>query len=160
MIWRDYDFREGPWSIQIFKKVDFCFFFSTISNAIVAVFVFVQLCAHFCLCLCLLIGHTVSPYPSDQLSERSQVSTTALQCSEVKTLKKQKMSLTLMSDTVTCWAVLDRWKEQFSWIFFMYDGNCACWRLRWISNIMISLLQFYKLLTGSTGAELRPATQN
>ena len=29
-----------------------------------------------------LIGHTVSPYPSDQLSERSQVSTTALQCSE------------------------------------------------------------------------------
>ena len=140
-------------------KFSNCFCFSTISNTIVSVFVFVQLCAHFCLCLCLLIGHTVSPYPPDQLSERPQVSTIALQCSEDAI--KAKMSLTLMSDTVTSWVVLDRWKEQFSWILFMYDGNCACWRLRWISNIMIGLLQFYKLLTGSTaGAELRLATQN
>ena len=80
-------------------KFSIFFCFSTISNAIVSVFVFVQLCAHFCLCLCLLIGHTVSPYPSDQLSERPQVFTIALQCSEDAI--KAKMSLTLMSDTVT-----------------------------------------------------------
>ena len=31
--------------------------------------------------LCLLVDHTMSPHPSDQLSERSPVSTTALNCS-------------------------------------------------------------------------------
>ena len=34
------------------------------------------------LCLFLLVGHAMSPRPSDQLFERSNVSMIALQCSE------------------------------------------------------------------------------
>ena len=40
------------------------------------VFVFV-----FALCVCLLVGHGMSPHTSDQLSEKKQLSPTALHCS-------------------------------------------------------------------------------
>ena len=33
-----------------------------------------SLCICLCLCLCLLVGHAMSPHPSDHLSERSHVS--------------------------------------------------------------------------------------
>ena len=45
-------------------------------------------CVCFCACVCLLVGHGMSPYPSDQLSEKKQLSPTALHCSndaEIKT---------------------------------------------------------------------------
>ena len=51
-----------------------------------------------CACLCLLVDHTMSPHPSDQLSEKSHVSTTALQWSEVA---KIKSAIDLISDKVT-----------------------------------------------------------
>ena len=38
------------------------------------------LCARVCLGLGLLVDYTMSPHPSNQSSERSHVSTTALQC--------------------------------------------------------------------------------
>ena len=38
-------------------------------------------CVCFCACVCLLVGHFMSPHPSDQLSEKKQLSPTALHCS-------------------------------------------------------------------------------
>ena len=55
-----------------------------------------------CLChrLCLLVGHAVSPRPSDQLSERTHVSSTPLQWSEDAEIT---MSLiVVMSENVRC----------------------------------------------------------
>ena len=56
--------------------------------------------------LCLPLGHTMSLHPSDQLLDRSHVSTTALQCSESR--KKQKSNGTFthwltLSDKTTIW---------------------------------------------------------
>ena len=42
------------------------------------------------LCLCLLVGHAMSPDPSDQSSDRSHVSTTALHDSEDTEIKSNQ----------------------------------------------------------------------
>ena len=60
-----------------------------------------------CLChrLCLLVGHAVSPRPSDQLSERTHVSSTPLQCSEDAEIRSHTLThplfvIVVMSENV------------------------------------------------------------
>ena len=50
------------------------------------------LCLCLCLCLCLLVGLVNSPHHSDQLSERSHVSTTGLQCSDDSEIKSHSVT--------------------------------------------------------------------
>ena len=60
------------------------------------------------LCLFLLVGHAMSPRPSDQLFERSNVSMIALQCSEDAETKA--LLSPWVTDKVANWAVLGSWK--------------------------------------------------
>ena len=76
-----------------------------------------RLCLCFRICLCLLVVYNIAPHPSNQLSERSYVSTTALQCSEdaeIKTLLTHSLTHS-MSDKVTYWSVLDSQKNHQLW---------------------------------------------
>ena len=77
-----------------------------------------------CHCLCLSVGQVTCPHHSDQLSERSEVSRTALHCSALKKWrlwnKKVTPSFThLLSDKVTYWAVVDiSYKTWFPFLHF------------------------------------------
>ena len=76
-----------------------------------------RLCLCFRICLCLLVVFNIAPHSSNQLSERSYVSTTALRCSEdaeIKTLLTHSLTHS-MSDKVTYWSVLDSQKNHQLW---------------------------------------------
>ena len=66
-----------------------------------------------CPCVCLLVGYTMSPNPSDQLLEITHMCLQQLCIAlKMKTLKSFTESLThSVSDKVTYWAVLDSLKS-------------------------------------------------
>ena len=61
------------------------------------------------LCLFLLVGHAMSPRQSDQLSERSQLSTTAWQWSEGAKIKRWLTHWLTMSPIQPYWTAKNLW---------------------------------------------------
>ena len=97
------------------------------------------------LCLCLLVGHAMSPCPSDQLLEKLHVSMTALQCFEDAEILRS------LIHSVTRWQVhILSCTKYLNAFFCQNDFDLIVWCTSQSRSYLLSFLHWLPLWVHST----------